>query len=258
MHQAIIPHPTTVRRWKEGAWETFDDVVSPEEAVLVRWQGGERVLWAWPHDLESLCLGHVLLDCLPQTKTLGAAALPLHTGTVQALPPQAGYAHAFWVSTAPKHCPRASLPAQCISAAAVVQRMAEFMHMAGACPHLWESTGCFHRAALFDPQTGAFLCLAEDIGRHNCLDRLVGWASMQGIDPAATILFVSARITASLYAKARRAGWSAIISRSAITSTPVCLAQAENAQGGAVTLAAFCRPREQRVTIFADAGRISA
>lgn len=258
MQQASIPHPTSICRWKEGIWEHIDDVVSPEEAVLVRWQGGERMLWAWPHDLEPLCLGHVLLDCLPRETRLGAAPLPLRTGTVQALAPQVGCQHAFFVHTTEQPAPRGHLPQGCMSAAAVVQRMDEFMGMEGACPHLWESTGCFHRAALFEPHTGAFLCLAEDIGRHNCLDRLAGWASMHAIDPAATMLFVSARITASLYAKARRAGWSAIISRSAITSTPVQLAQAENAQGGAVTLAAFCRPREQRVSIFADAGRICA
>ena len=142
---------------------------------------------------------------------------------------------------------------------AIVKHMDAFLTLEGSCPLLWESTGCFHRAGMFDPNTGTFLRLAEDIGRHNCLDRPAGWACLNGIDPAETVLFVSARITSSLYAKARRAGFSFLISRSAVTSTPVEMARQQNRLHPAhpVTVVGFCRPREERLTVFAGEGRIA-
>ena len=90
-------------------------------------------------------------------------------------------------------------------------------------------------------------------------DRLAGWACLNGIDPAETVLFVSARITSSLYAKARRAGFSFLISRSAVTSTPVEMARQQNRLHPAhpVTVVGFCRPREERLTVFAGEGRIA-
>ena len=141
----------------------------------------------------------------------------------------------------------------------IVTHMDAFLTLEGTCPLLWESTGCFHRAGMFDPKTGAFIRLAEDIGRHNCIDRLAGWACLNNIDPADTVLFLSARITASLYAKARRAGFSFLISRSAVTSTPVEMAREQNRKHPAhpVTILGFCRPREQRFTVFAGEGRIA-
>ena len=91
------------------------------------------------------------------------------------------------------------------------------------------------------------------------LEPLAGWACLNGIDPAETVLFVSARITSSLYAKARRAGFSFLISRSAVTSTPVEMARQQNRLHPAhpVTVVGFCRPREERLTVFAGEGRIA-
>jgi FdhD protein len=54
----------------------------------------------------------------------------------------------------------------------VVESMRRFI----AAPGLWNDTGCFHRACALDPVIGDFSFRAEDIGRHNCLDRLCGQA----------------------------------------------------------------------------------
>lgn len=108
---------------------------------------------------------------------------------------------------------------------AIAKHMDAFLTLEGSCPLLWESTGCFHRAGIFDPKTRAFLRLAEDIGRHSCFDRLAGWACLNGINPTEAVLFVSARITSSPYVKACRAGFPFLISRNAVTSTPVEMAR---------------------------------
>lgn len=257
------PQAWPVHRWKNGAWQHFADDISPEVPVLVRWADGERLLWAWPEDLAPLCLGHVLLDCRAEAAALPEATpLPRMRGSVRPLtPPPDSPAHAaFQVALTPAApLPRPAHPADSLNPPEILRRMEEFLHMQGACPDLWAATGCFHRAALFAPAEGAFLHLAEDIGRHNCLDRLAGWACLHGAEPSGLALFVSARITASLYAKARRAGFRCIISRSAVTTAAVTLAQRDGKAGDSVTLIGFCRPLEHRFTVFAGGmGRGSA
>ena len=58
------PLSYSVTRWKSGEWQHIDDSVSPEECVYVSWPGSSCRLWAWPDDLEPLCVGHALLDYL--------------------------------------------------------------------------------------------------------------------------------------------------------------------------------------------------
>lgn len=212
-------------------------------------------------DLEPLAIGHVLLDRPASRPGSRPFAVPhVRKRSRRIRPAGIDAKHAFAVEL--KRMEKKGhdeTPSIVMTPDAIVKHMDAFLTLEGSCPLLWESTGCFHRAGMFDPKTGAFLRLAEDIGRHNCLDRLAGWACLNGIDPAETVLFVSARITSSLYAKARRAGFSFLISRSAVTSTPVEMARQQNRLHPAhpVTVVGFCRPREERLTVFAGEGRIA-
>lgn len=244
----------TVHKWSRGQWEELSETVSPEEPLTLLYPGGQTTLWAWPEDLPHLCLGHVLLDYLPEAPRLRPDGQCLWD--VQDISDSTGRRFTVY--------PRQSLPdrkAACsapanvphLKAAAIPELMHTFLHLEGACPQLWEATGCFHRAGLYDPQEGRFLRLAEDIGRHNCLDRLLGWLCLNGRNPASLVLFLSARITASLFAKARRAGFATLISRSAVTTAPLTLSSGED-----VVVIGFCRPQEERFTVFQDPqGRIA-
>jgi len=132
--------------------------------------------------------------------------------------------------------------------------MAEFIHA----PGLWDGTGCYHRAALLHAATGRVARVAEDIGRHNCLDRLAGHIALSGGSaltvPAEHILYVTARISASLYCKARRLGVSCIVSRAAVSAASIEMARQQG-----VSLIGFCRPDEMRFTVFSDPqGRFAA
>lgn len=203
------PLSYSVTRWKDGGWQHIDDAVSPEEPVYVSWSGSSCRLWAWPTTLNRWRSG---TSC-SIARHLGPEAGPSPfrmSGSVRAVsvPPGIDAKHAFAVEL--KRMEKKGhdeTPSIVMTPDAIVKHMDAFLTLEGSCPLLWESTGCFHRAGMFDPKTGAFLRLAEDIGRHNCLDRLAGWACLNGIDPAETVLFVSARITSSLYAKARRGGF---------------------------------------------------
>ena len=118
--------------------------------------------------------------------------------------------------------------------------MKDFIAMNGK----WDKTGCFHRAGLYNPTSKEFIVI-EDIGRHNCVDKLKGHTVINNINISEYYLFITARITSSLYQKIRRAGINTIISRSAITSASLTSARKDD-----ITLAAFCRPEEDRVTLF--------
>lgn len=248
------------RRFRRGRWEDLPEVAAREEAVRVLHPGGSADLWAWPHELEDLALGHVLLDCSPcrtavsrsdrgQGNVLGDRPVPLRAGRVERLDTPEG-----------RHCLRVCLelssadpaaPATTprLGAAALLARMNDFF----AEPGLWDGTGSFHRAGLFHPEKG-LVRVAEDIGRHNCLDRLAGFCARQNLESAAYALFISARITGSLYAKARRAGFALLVSRGAVTGAALTAAMAQD-----ITLVGFCRPAEERLTVFCDsAGRVTA
>lgn len=69
------------------------------------------------------------------------------------------------------------------------------------------------------------LAAREDIGRHNTIDMLCGWALLEGVDLADKILLTTGRVSSEIVAKARRMGVPFIVSHSAATSRAVALAE---------------------------------
>ena len=66
---------------------------------------------------------------------------------------------------------------------------------------LFQQTGGLHAAALFD-ENGALLILREDIGRHNAVDKIIGWTLQEDIDCSKLILLVSGRVAFEIVQKA--------------------------------------------------------
>ncbi|WP_108666884.1 formate dehydrogenase accessory sulfurtransferase FdhD [Euzebya rosea] len=89
----------------------------------------------------------------------------------------------------------------------------------------FEATGGMHAAASFAAD-GSLLALREDVGRHNAVDKVVGWAATAGRLPlAGTILFTSGRVAFEIVAKAAVAGIPMVVAVSAPTTLAVELAE---------------------------------
>ena len=99
---------------------------------------------------------------------------------------------------------------------------------------LFQSTGCAHSCALV--YNGKVQCCIEDIGRHNALDKVVGFALKKGIPLSASIIFTSGRISRDYLEKVIRAGVKIVVSRAAVTASAVALARQED-----ITMLGFIR-----------------
>lgn len=101
---------------------------------------------------------------------------------------------------------------------------------------VFSNTGGLHAAALFTAE-GELLILREDVGRHNAIDKVIGWAAVQKIDVSETLLQVSGRVSFEVIQKALVARIPIVSAISAPSSLAVEFAR-ENGQ----TLIGFLRP----------------
>ena len=111
----------------------------------------------------------------------------------------------------------------------------------------YKSTGGVHSAALADDRH--ILVFTEDIGRHNAVDKVIGYALLENIPLRGKIMLASGRLSSEIVSKCARCGVPVVVSRAAPTSLAV-----EIADAAGITLVGFVRG--ERMNIYTGSQRI--
>jgi FdhD protein len=232
-----------VLRLPAGATER--DRVAVEEPLEIRIGGTPvAVTMRTPGHDEELALGF----CLSEGLQPRGARLPedLAANSVDVDAPgfdPARLQRSFYTSSSCGVCGKGALEAVAVEAPRVESQLRAPLALVAALPgRLREAqaafavTGGLHATGLFTA-AGEALCVREDVGRHNALDKVVGWAFRQQLLPLADhLLCVSGRLSFELVQKAAVAGCPVLVAVGAPSSLAVDLA----ADRG-VTLCGFVR-----------------
>lgn len=267
---------TQVSEWDDGELRRKDDYLAAEEPLEIR-VGCEplSVTMRTPgHDLE-LAAGFLFTEGLIQTRTQlmalevaspenGSQNLAQSGNLVQAqispdaAPDMEKMRRHFFAASSCGICGKASIDAIRSRALAVpnpdfrldaeiLVRLPEKLRSA---QDVFERTGGLHAAALFDTR-GELLVLREDIGRHNAVDKVIGWALLENRVPITDcVLLVSGRGGFEIIQKAIVAGLPVVASVSAPSSLAVQLARELR-----LTLIGFLRGR--RFVIYSGEERVA-
>src|SRR5438046_10386394 len=191
------------------------DRVAVEEPLEIRIGGRPvAVTMRTPGHDEELALGF----CLSEGLRPYAAHLPedLAANTVDVDAPEfdpARLQRSFYTSSSCGVCGKGALEAVAVDSPRVESQLRVSLALVVSLPDrlreaqaAFAATGGLRATGLFDPD-GALLCAREDVGRHNALDKVVGWAfSANRLPLAEALLCVSGRLSFELVQKASVAG----------------------------------------------------
>jgi FdhD protein len=234
------------------------DVVAVEEPLEIRIGGAPvAVTMRTPGHDEELALGFALSEGLRASGARSAADLAANTVELDApgFDPER-LRRSFYTSSSCGVCGKGALDAVGVEAVRVEADLRVGADLVMTLPDrlrgeqaAFEATGGLHAAGLFST-AGELLCLREDVGRHNALDKIVGWAFSEGRLPlAAAILCVSGRLSFELVQKAAVAGCPLLVAVGAPSSLAVALADEFG-----ITLCGFVR--DGRMNVYSEAWRI--
>lgn len=111
---------------------------------------------------------------------------------------------------------------------------------------LFRQTGGVHVAAIYKSD-GSQVALAEDVGRHNAVDKVIGMAALSQADFGQCFLALSGRLSGDVAFKAAKVGLPIVASLAAALSSGIAVAEAAN-----LTLVGFVRGKRMNIYAFAE------
>ncbi len=245
-----------VVRLPEG--ETKPDEIAVEEPLEIRVAGRPiAITMRTPGHDEELALGFLLSEGISPVRASLPADLAANTIDVEA--PGFDFerlSRNFYTSSSCGVCGKGALEAVAVEAPRVESRLevraalvAELPDRLRAAQPTFEATGGLHATGLFTAE-GELLAVREDVGRHNAMDKVVGWAFGARLLPLADkILCVSGRLSFELVQKAAVAGCPVLVAVGAPSTLAV-----ELARDRGLTLCGFVRAG--RVNVYSEPWRI--
>ncbi len=234
------------------------DLVAVEEPLEIR-IGDEpvAVTMRTPGQDEELALGFCVTEGLRPVAARVPDDLAANTIEVEAtaFDPERLRRH-FYTSSSCGVCGKGAIEAVEVTAPRVESRLEISREVVGSLPdrllgaqRAFAATGGLHATGLFD-SAGELLCIREDVGRHNAMDKVVGVAFLEGLLPLAThVLCVSGRLSFELVQKAAVAGCPVLVAVGAPSSLAV-----ELAADRGLTLCGWVR--DGNVTVYSEPWRI--
>jgi FdhD protein len=112
---------------------------------------------------------------------------------------------------------------------------------------LYNLTGCIHSAAVSDGRH--ILVVGEDIGRHNAVDKVIGYCFLEELSLKDKIILVSGRLSSEMATKCSRWGIPIVVSRAAPTALAIDIAEKRG-----ITMVGFMRGK--RLNIYTHPNRV--
>jgi FdhD protein len=255
----VPPHSAArVEVLRLPAGDSEPDELAVEEPLEIRVDGRPvAVTMRTPGHDEELALGFLVSEGIAPIAAVLPTDLAANTIDVEArdFDPSRLERH-FYTTSSCGVCGKGALEAVAVEAPKVTSRLIVPADLVATLPEklraaqpTFAATGGLHATGLFDPD-GTLLCVREDVGRHNAMDKVIGYAFREGLLPLPErILCVSGRLSFELVQKAAVAGCPVVVAVGAPSSLAVDLARDRG-----VTLCGFVR--DGRVNVYSEPQRI--
>lgn len=248
----IRPHP--IRRFSDGRWESRPDAVVGEIRVELDVNDGQYrlAMLCLPRDLDAVAVGFLWGEGVLTARTdLHGIDVSAEDGVVRL---RGDFDAAALASLSRRwtwgtgcggggtghDVYRPDLvavgPGPTVQPEQILALVEAFQSRAA----LWRQTGAVHACGLADAQR--IVLFAEDVGRHNAFDKVMGRALLDGIGVSDKLVLTTGRLSAEIVSKAATCRVPILASRSAVTSLGIRLARRLN-----MTLVGFVRGRRLNV-----------
>lgn len=217
-----------IAKYVRGEWADYEDVVVREVSATIRLNGRTAAAMpATPEFLDELAAGHLYCEGMIRSpmdidridldlKAHGAVCIDVRSSSMLQSLPRPG------AKPEPGLEPGSALKPETRGFAVSPERVDELMAVIRERSGLFRRTGGAHSAALAGES--GLIVFREDIGRHNAIDKVIGYCLLHASNAERTMLATSGRVFGKTVAKAARLGVRLLISPSAPTDQAVDMA----------------------------------